>query len=135
MHGAMYQGGLGRHPVGCDKWASIWSFCVCFPQVSRKLKAIFQDVFLLVKLKNILVHLTHNSYLKKGEYKVFEWWGRGCIIWPLINILYQITLENLGHYKLWWTKMRILPQCVPFVLSQMYSKTCDSFYKGSLHGC
>lgn len=46
-----------------------------FSQVFRKTKATFQDVFLLVKLKNILVHLTHNNYLKKGDDKVF-WSGK-----------------------------------------------------------
>lgn len=106
-----------------------------FPKFLEKLKATFQDVFLLVKLKNILVHLTHNNYLKKGDYKVFEWWGNGCIIWPLIKILYLVILENLGHYRWRWTKMHILPQRAPFVLSQMYSKTGNSFYKESLYGC
>lgn len=135
MHGGVYQGGLGRHPVGSDKWASIWSSCVCFPQVFRKTKSNLSGCILLVKLKNILVHLTHNNYLKKGDYKVFEWWGNGCIIWPLIKILYLVILENLGHYRWRWTKMHILPQRAPFVLSQMYSKTCNSFYKESLYGC
>lgn len=45
------------------------AFVYVFPKFLEKLKSIFQDIFLLVKLKNILVHLTQNSYLKKESIK------------------------------------------------------------------
>lgn len=45
------------------------AFVYVFPKFLEKLKSIFQDIFLVIKLKNILVHLTQNSYLKKESMK------------------------------------------------------------------